>query len=396
MVLYRNALKATFIKRINRYLVEISLNRKKVLAHCPNPGRLLEIFLPHRELWVVRSDDPRRKTEYTIVAAGYRNLVVPLYSLQANRIAEKLIIPELLPKAKIIRREVCILRPEDEQHGPKGRNRRESSRIDFLMDNQGEYVYMEVKACTLVEQNIAMFPDAPTKRGLKHLMHLDELCGKKGKAAVLFVIMRPDAHVFIPNVHTDLPFSQKLLQVSNKISLFAASIQSDCDGRIRLYDPDVKIDLELARILSADTGTYMLLLHIARPLPLSIGSLGLFNVKKGYFIYIGSAMRSLSSRIRRHLSKSKKIRWHIDYLTPHAACITAFPIRSRIRLECALAEEVRKISTDAIKKFGSSDCACSSHLYYFPEDPRNNPVFIDLLFRFRHRKALGLEGVCLS
>ena len=61
-------------------------------------------------------------------------------------------------------------------------------------------------------------------------------------------------------------------------------------------------------------GTYCLLIHLKQDSKITIGKLGEKNFQKGYYIYVGSALNSLKTRIQRHLRKEKKIHWHIDYL----------------------------------------------------------------------------------
>ena len=119
-------------------------------------------------------------------------------------------------------------------------------------------------------------------------------------------------------------------------------------------------------------GTYILVLRLSKNLIIKIGALGKVSFKKGFYLYVGSAMgilnsSSLLNRIRRHLSTSKKIHWHIDYLlnSKYAIITYIYLIPSSLRLECILAREIDSISNGNIQNFGSSDCKCESHLFYF-------------------------------
>lgn len=100
---------------------------------------------------------------------------------------------------------------------------------------------------------------------------------------------------------------------------------------------------------------------------LDIGHLhNMHKYRKGYYVYIGSAMNSLVPRLNRHLSDEKKMHWHIDYLLKSPNCHIRdilFNI-SEERIECALAESISK-DGEEIPGFGCSDCSCSSHLIYF-------------------------------
>jgi len=121
-------------------------------------------------------------------------------------------------------------------------------------------------------------------------------------------------------------------------------------------------------------GTYIIVINLLENSKIKIGSLGEIDFVKGYYLYIGSAMgnkgsTTLENRVKRHVSKSedKKIFWHIDYLLTNKKCVITrlYLIPSLNRLECIIAKEVSEISDNFIKDFGSTDCECLSHLYYF-------------------------------
>lgn len=114
-------------------------------------------------------------------------------------------------------------------------------------------------------------------------------------------------------------------------------------------------------------GSYLLILHLQTAKKIRIGKLGPINFNPGYYIYTGSAMNSLEKRIKRHFVRDKKLWWHIDYLTVNAKPLYALAIPHK-KVECSLAVELSTIFTQ-IKSFGCSDCKCSSHLFYSPEDP---------------------------
>jgi Uri superfamily endonuclease len=117
-----------------------------------------------------------------------------------------------------------------------------------------------------------------------------------------------------------------------------------------------------------DTGVYSLLIELKKNQKIKIGNLGKFEFPKGFYIYTGSAMNSLEKRIDRHLRKNKKKFWHIDYLlsNKNAQVISILKIKTKERIECKLNKEIFKNLKGKIliKKFGSSDCNCKSHLIY--------------------------------
>ena len=106
-----------------------------------------------------------------------------------------------------------------------------------------------------------------------------------------------------------------------------------------------------------------MIIHSKIKQKIKIGKIGPINFKKGYYVYIGSAMNSLESRIRRHLSDEKKLHWHIDYLLEKSE-ITDIIYNENKKVECELSQYIAQ-KTDGVKDFGCSDCECESHLYYF-------------------------------
>ncbi len=120
--------------------------------------------------------------------------------------------------------------------------------------------------------------------------------------------------------------------------------------------------------MSGNPRTYCLLIKKEKAGELQVGRLGLSDFPQGYYVYTGSAKRGLQARISRHLSRKKKLRWHIDYLLEESVIEEVFLSEKR---ECELNREVFSIrgATLVSKKFGSSDCSCSSHLAYFAERP---------------------------
>lgn len=116
-------------------------------------------------------------------------------------------------------------------------------------------------------------------------------------------------------------------------------------------------------------GTYCLLLSLREEKKLTIGKLGRFSFPPGYYVYTGRAMRGLLPRIRRHLQRKKRLRWHIDYFTQAAKIEVVLVCETRDRIECEVNQTIRswKGAQVIVRGFGSSDClqGCESHLIYF-------------------------------
>ena len=115
------------------------------------------------------------------------------------------------------------------------------------------------------------------------------------------------------------------------------------------------------------TGAYILILFNPEKQRIKVGKFGKIDFAKGYYFYVGSGMKNLEQRVLRHQRKSKKIKWHIDYLTKKFKFIDAKLFPSPKRLECKIAEILGK-NLMMIKNFGCSDCRCPNHLFYSQKD----------------------------
>jgi Uri superfamily endonuclease len=110
-------------------------------------------------------------------------------------------------------------------------------------------------------------------------------------------------------------------------------------------------------------GSYALLLKLDRDRRIPVGALGVKDFPRGHYVYIGSAMNGIESRVRRHLSKEKKIHWHIDHFLKEARVIGVRKMESNKKQECDVASGFSE-RFDIVSDFGSSDCSCSGHLFY--------------------------------
>ncbi len=176
-------------------------------AHCADPGRLRELLIPGVTVHVNKAENPNRKTGYDLrfVEHPEHGQLISLDTRLPNQVfADGLATGFFEPfrDAQSIRAEVSL---------PQHASGTVRSRIDFLITNrQGHPCWIEVKSVTLVEKRLARFPDAPTTRGRRHLEELASLVESGVRAAVVFIIQRPDADRFEPNVGTDPDFAVAL------------------------------------------------------------------------------------------------------------------------------------------------------------------------------------------
>lgn len=191
-----------FVDRPNRFLVRVRLRRQRepVEAHLPDPGRLRELLLPGRRVWVRSASSARRKTRWTavLVEAPEGDGLVSVDTTLPNRLVrvalERLALPELSGWR--------LSRPEY-AHG--------RSRFDFLLDGRAGHLVLEVKSVTLVDGGVALFPDAVTARGTRHLKELAGLAARdRWSAAVLFVLQRSDARKIVAARSIDAVFADAL------------------------------------------------------------------------------------------------------------------------------------------------------------------------------------------
>jgi len=118
-------------------------------------------------------------------------------------------------------------------------------------------------------------------------------------------------------------------------------------------------------------GVYNLIIKLSKSKEINIGRLGTFAFPKGFYVYTGSAQNGLEKRINRHLSSSKKFHWHIDYLLSYAKIVKVFRYIGDRNAECKLSRTIGRYDGAGVivNRFGSSDCDCVTHLYYFKSMP---------------------------
>lgn len=199
---YDNVRKARFIRRINRFAAQAEVDGKEELCHVKNTGRLGELLVPGTEAWVQEHDDEKRKTRFSLIAVEREGICYNIDSQAPNRIAREWIesgnaFPE---------REVAELRME-QKYG--------NSRFDLAFCLDGQRTFLEVKGVTLNQNGTALFPDAPTLRGEKHVRELIE-CRRQGYGAgILFVVKFETALRFAPNTERQLEFARALREAKD-------------------------------------------------------------------------------------------------------------------------------------------------------------------------------------
>jgi len=189
-----------FIRRDNRFLAAVEVEERLSWAHVRSSARMDELLVPGRHIFLSPSGAPGRKTDYTLALVQFGDILVSVDATLPNRlIHEALLHGELEPFSGYgsIRREAV--------HG--------RSRFDFRLQNT-EDCLLEVKSVTLVREGVAMFPDAPSLRGRKHVKELAAALKAGFRCAVVFVIQRYDGKYFAPNDAADPGFGAALRQAA--------------------------------------------------------------------------------------------------------------------------------------------------------------------------------------
>ena len=185
------------LERPNRYLARVEIEGEEVLAHVPDPGRLPGMMLAGRKIRLVHQPAPKRKTDYTLVLVRHGSIWVSVFPVFANSLIKDALLKRTLPFLEGYSDFSSEVKVGD-------------SRFDFKLGFPVNPIYVEVKSVSLVEQGLGKFPDAPTKRGVKHVTELMGFCAKGHRAAVVFVSQRSDTQSITCNDEIDPVFGECL------------------------------------------------------------------------------------------------------------------------------------------------------------------------------------------
>jgi sugar fermentation stimulation protein A len=223
-----------FLRRLNRFaaLVEVEGGRERV--HVRNSGRLRELFTPGRLVLLEPAVHADRRTRFTLalvrLSSGYVSADAHLPNALVADALHRRAIPGLRGY-RILRREPAM-----------GRNR-----ADFLLGRGTRQRLLEVKSVTLVEQGVALFPDAPTLRGRTHLEHLIAARRRGLGAAILFVIQRSDATALAPNWDADAAFGE-MLRCASRVGVHVGALVCRVNPRRVQLGPPVPVRLGRPRL----------------------------------------------------------------------------------------------------------------------------------------------------
>ncbi len=219
---YDNMLTGIFHARPNRFIALVELDGILETCHVKNTGRCRELLIPGVTVYVQKSDNPARKTKYSVIGVKKNNRIINMDSQAPNKA-----VSEWLQNGGLFR-DITYLKSEKTY---------DKSRFDFYIETQEEKIFMEVKGVTLEENGIVLFPDAPTERGVKHIKELCQ-CRKEGYTAyIVFVIQMKDVICFKPNDVTNPEFGEALREARRQgVHILAVDCEVTMDT-MEIRDP---------------------------------------------------------------------------------------------------------------------------------------------------------------
>lgn len=224
---YRDIHKAVFINRPNRFIANVDLAGEVVTVHVKNTGRCRELLVPGCTVYLEKSDNPARKTAFDLVAVEKGDLFINMDAQAPNKVfAEWAENGGFRPDLTLLRAETVWGK----------------SRFDFYWEAGDKKGFVEVKGCTLEENGLALFPDAPTERGVKHLRELAAAQTEGYECCVCFVVQMKGCRVFRPNEKTHPEFARALREAA------AAGVQviaMDCFAEPDRLQIDKSVPVEL-------------------------------------------------------------------------------------------------------------------------------------------------------
>lgn len=229
---YKNIFSGRFISRPNRFIAKVEIDGTEETVHVKNTGRCRELLTEGCTVYLEKSDNPDRKTKYDLVAVekirnGKTNLLVNMDSQVPNAAAEEWLKKGgLFSSDAFIRREVTF----------------GDSRFDFYIEDGERKAFLEVKGVTLESDGIALFPDAPTERGVKHIKELISCIESGYEAYILFVIQMKEICLFRPNDKMHPEFGEAL---RNAESSGVKIIAMDCIVTPDSMEIDIPVETDI-------------------------------------------------------------------------------------------------------------------------------------------------------
>lgn len=189
---YKKIVKGEFVFRPNRFIAHVNIDGQLQVCHVKNTGRCRELLVPGATVFLEESDNPDRKTKYDLIAVYKGNNLINMDSQAPNKVFYEWAKDYFKPD---------FIRPEFTY---------KKSRFDCYMETANEKIFAEVKGVTLENDGVASFPDAPTERGIKHLLELSDAVKNGYTCYVFFIVQMRGVKHFEPNYERHKEFAQAL------------------------------------------------------------------------------------------------------------------------------------------------------------------------------------------
>jgi len=206
---YENIKQGFFIERPNRFIANVAIGNKISMVHVKNTGRCKEILVHNAKVFLQESFDIKRKTKFDLISVYKGNMLINIDSQVPNKVFH-----EFLLKGDFIKN-ITLIKPEY-TYG--------KSRFDFYVEAGERKIFIEVKGVTLEDNGVALFPDAPTERGVKHLKELCTAIKEGYEAYVIFIVQMNGTKYFTPS-----PIDREFCDTIKKAKCFGVNIIAiDC------------------------------------------------------------------------------------------------------------------------------------------------------------------------
>ena len=202
---YKKIVQATFIERPNRFIAYCKINETIEKVHVKNTGRCRELLIPNCTVYLEESDNPSRKTKYSLIAVQKGNRLINMDSQVPNKVVQEALVNKtiILPG---LDEEITFIKPE-KTYG--------NSRFDIYLETKNKKAFIEIKGVTLEEDGVVLFPDAKTERGVKHIKELIEAKKDGYHSYVVFVVQMKDVKYFTPNIKMHKELGDALIEAQN-------------------------------------------------------------------------------------------------------------------------------------------------------------------------------------
>jgi len=214
---YKNIVEGIFIKRINRFVAHVLISGQETIVHVKNTGRCKELFIEGRKVYLQESDNPNRKTKFSLIAIYKEGKLINIDSQVPNQV-----VYEAIESGQIKGFEKLTYLKREKTYG--------NSRFDMYYETESARGFIEVKGVTLEIDGLSKFPDAPTTRGTKHVRELILGQNEGYKNYIILLIQLEEVRSWQPNDVTDPNFAKAIKEA------YEAGVEIRCYNSIITED----------------------------------------------------------------------------------------------------------------------------------------------------------------